>query len=136
MERGNTKHGVARDEQMKNELATAARNGDTTPAAEWADPEAPGTEQPDVAAEPNGALVGGVPPGMTPEDVQLRSALAAHLGKEIYPARRDELLIRLREESAPDRLVHLVAGLPAEEEFANVQDIAVELGLHVESQRF
>jgi hypothetical protein len=126
MERGNTKHGVVQDEQMKNEVESTTQYADATGAQEWAE------DQPDVAAGPSG----GVPPGMAPEDVQLRSALAAHLGKEIYPARRDELLVRLHEENAPDRLIRLVAGLPAEEEFKNVQDIAVELGLHVENQRF
>jgi hypothetical protein len=73
---------------------------------------------------------------MSAQDVELRSALASHLGKEIYPARRDQLLVRLGEENAPDRLVSLVAGLPADEEFENVQDIAVALGLHVETERF
>jgi hypothetical protein len=136
MDRGNTKHGVVRDDVMKREVEGVIRDEHATHAEEWADPEAPGGKRPEGVADPEGALVGGVPHGMTSRDVELRSALAAHLGKEIYPARRDQLLIRLSQENAPDRLVDLVAGLPADDEFENVQDIAVALGLHVESERF
>jgi len=136
MDRGSSKHGFVRDEVLKHEVEGMERAGRATHAEEWADPEPPGEDQPEVAADPDGVLVGGVPPGMTPQDVELRSALAAHLGKSVYPARRDQLVERLGEQQAPDGLIALVEKLPADQEFHNVQEIAVALGLHVETERF
>jgi len=73
---------------------------------------------------------------MTPRDVADRSALASNLGHTVYPADRDALLSRLAENNAPSQLVDRVATLPADETYQNVQEVAVALGLAVESKRF
>jgi Protein of unknown function (DUF2795) len=136
MEQQSDKHGPVHDEALKHEVEGVIRGGGRTRVEEWLDPEPPGEDQPDVDLNPEGTLVGGVPPGMTPEDVEERSELASYLGQHVYPARRDALIERLREQHAPDRLIDLVKALPADQEFKNAQEVAVALGLHVEGERF
>jgi hypothetical protein len=80
--------------------------------------------------------VGGTPPGMSASDVRTRSELARHLGRDVYPADREALLARLREEAAPDHLVDLVAGLPTDGfDYESVQQLARALGLGTEDHR-
>lgn len=133
MEQGSSKHGPVHDESLKHETQGLVRAGRSTRAQEWRDPEPPGEDQPDVSAGSRGP---GVPPGMTPRDVADRSALASNLGHTVYPADRDALLSRLAENNAPSQLVDRVATLPADETYQNVQEVAVALGLAVESKRF
>lgn len=115
MDQGNSKHGRAHDEALKHETAGHGVDPDELPGA---------------------PLVGGVPPGMTQEDVAERSVLASHLGQAVYPAARDDLLARLDDADAPEHLASAVATLPADREFHNVQELAVALGLAVEKERF
>jgi hypothetical protein len=124
------------DEAMKHEVEALMRGRRATRADEWRDPEPSADDEPEVDVAPDTTLVGGTPPGMTPEDVALRAELASYLGKSVYPAGRDELLVVLAQRQAPDRLVQLVATLPADERFMNVNDIAGTLGLGVERKRF
>jgi Protein of unknown function (DUF2795) len=133
MEQGNSKHGPIHDESLKHETQGLIRAGRSTHAEEWRDPEPAGDDQPPVSA---GSQRGGAPPGMTPRDVADRSALASHLGHTVYPADRDALLSRLAENNAPSQFVDRVATLPADETYQNVQEVAVALGLSVESKRF
>jgi hypothetical protein len=136
MERSSNKHGRLLDEELKHETAGLTHAGRSTRAEEWRDPEPSGEDQPEVDARPDGAMIGAVPDGMTPEDVEDRATLASHLGKEVYPARRDELIDKLVELNAPARLVSRVRDLPPDREFQNVQEVAVALGLGVEQHRF
>jgi hypothetical protein len=136
MERGSDKHGPALDDQMKHEVEGTVRGQRGSHAEDWREPEPSGEDQPDVDAAPNASLTGGTPQGMTPDDVELRSQLAAYLGKEVYPAGRDHLLAVLRERNAPDALVGMVARLPEGLEFTNVQEVAEHLGIGVEAHRF
>jgi len=79
---------------------------------------------------------GGTPDGMSEQDVRIRSALAAHLGRDVYPADRDALQRTLRENTAPDALLELIARLPDDgTRYANVQEIATALGLGTEQHR-
>src|SRR5690349_18866170 len=112
MERSD-KHGPRQDEALQNETRGLIQAGRSTRAEEWRDPEPAGEDQPEADFAPNSTLTGGVPEGLTPEGVEERSQLAAHLGKEIYPAYRDEIIDRLVENNAPDRLVSAVRDLPA-----------------------
>jgi Protein of unknown function (DUF2795) len=128
MDQGNSKHGPAHDESLKHEMQGLIRAGRSTRAEEWRDPEP-------LSDEPN-TLTGGVPPGMTPRDVADRSALASHLGHTVYPAVRDEILARLATNNAPGQLVERVSALPANQTYQNVRDLAIALGLAVESKRF
>jgi Protein of unknown function (DUF2795) len=135
VERGSDKHGPHLDEAMKREVEPIIRAGRARNVDDW-NPETSADDQPEAGAAPGTTLVGGTPPGMTPEDVAARAELASYLGKSVYPAARDDLLVVLAERSAPDRLVQLVAGLPADERFTNVNDLAGALGLGVERKRF
>ncbi|MFI6978439.1 DUF2795 domain-containing protein [Embleya sp. NPDC050154] len=77
--------------------------------------------------------VGGTPSGMSATDVRVRSDLARHLGRDIYPADREALLARLRGTSAPDHLVDLLAGLPVDGfDYESVQQLCRALGLGTE----
>jgi len=134
MEQSSNKHGAVRDEILKQEVEGLVRGDLGTRTEDFFEPEAP--EQPVAGADPESALLGGVPPGMTPQDVALRSQLAAYLGKSPDPASAEQLAQRLRGQQAPDRLIALVEKLPADQEFHNVREIAVAMGLSVESQRF
>jgi hypothetical protein len=78
----------------------------------------------------------GTAPGTTERDLDRRAALAAALGKEVWPADRDALLARAEESNAPDGVVADLRRLPAGERFTNVQDVVRSLGLGTEQQRF
>ncbi|GAA3393464.1 DUF2795 domain-containing protein [Cryptosporangium minutisporangium] len=135
MERSD-KHGPRQDEAMARETEGLVRSGHSGRTEEWRDPEPSGEDQPEADFAPNGTLTGGVPEGLTPEGVEGRSELAAHLGKEIYPARRDQLIDRLVENNAPARLVSAVRDLPADAEYQNAGEVASALGYGHEAHRF
>ncbi|MFI5955007.1 DUF2795 domain-containing protein [Cryptosporangium sp. NPDC051539] len=130
------KHGPRVDDELKHETEGLVRGGHSTRSEEWRDPEPSGEDQPDADFAPNSTLVGGVPAGLTPEGVEERSELAAHLGRHIYPAYRDQIIDRLMEENAPARLVTLVGDLPADVQYENAGELASALGLGHESERF
>jgi hypothetical protein len=80
--------------------------------------------------------VPGTPAGTDPTDIERRAALAATLGKEVWPADRDTLVAKAEEANAPDGVLAQLRRLPAGQEFTNVQDVAEALGLGTEQQRF
>jgi hypothetical protein len=75
-------------------------------------------------------------PGTSQGDLDRRAALAEHLGKEVWPAARDELVARAMENNAPDGVLADLRRLPEGETFENVQAVARSLGLGTEQQRF
>ena len=75
-------------------------------------------------------------PGTDQGDIERRAALAEALGKEVWPADRDRLVAKAEESNAPDAVLAQLRRLPAGQEFANVQDVARELGIGTEQQRF
>jgi hypothetical protein len=76
------------------------------------------------------------PSGTDPGDIERRAALAQALGKEVWPADREQLVARAAEVNAPDGIVAQLRRLPAAQEFTNVQDVARALGLGTEQERF
>jgi hypothetical protein len=74
--------------------------------------------------------------GTSPDDVERRAALAEALGKEVWPADRDALVARAEEANADDRVLADLRRLPAGRQFDNVQDVARELGIGTEQERF
>jgi hypothetical protein len=76
------------------------------------------------------------PPGTDEGDIERRSALAAALGKEVWPADRDQLIGKALEGDAPDGVLSQLRRLPEGRQFTNVQDVAQALGLGTEQQRF
>ncbi|MFH0245369.1 DUF2795 domain-containing protein [Streptomyces sp. HK10] len=129
---GKNKTGPARDDELKHEMEGELRAGRSLRMEEDQELQPSGEDQPDVDRAPNTVLTGGTPAGMDQNDVEVRSELARHLGLGLYPADRDAVLGKLRENNAPDRLLSLAQRLPAGQEFRNVQDIARALGLGVE----
>jgi Protein of unknown function (DUF2795) len=75
-------------------------------------------------------------PGTDPESLERRAALAEALGKEVWPADRDTLLAKAEEGNPPDRVLADLRRLPGGRSFATVQEVAQELGLGTEQQRF
>ena len=65
-----------------------------------------------------------------------RAALAEALGKEVWPADRDQLIAKAQEGTAPDRVLSDLRRLPEGQQFENVQDVARALGIGTEQQRF
>lgn len=137
MERGSDKHSARMDDALEAEVHGMMTANRDTRAEAWNSPEPSGEDQPDVDLVPDGTLAGGVPEGMTEEDVELRSELAIRLGKECWPADRDGLLAKAAELNAPDRILALLELLPAGRTFENLQDAwALLSGGAVETQRF
>ncbi|MDX6288170.1 MAG: hypothetical protein QOG53_3655 [Frankiales bacterium] len=136
MERGSDKHGPRLDDELAHETEGLVRAGRSTHAEEWKDPEPSGEDQPDADRVPNATLVGGTPPGMTPDDIEGRAELATYIGKEAYPAVRAQLIDLVIDRNAPDSIIDLVKNLPSDREFHNVNEIWAAVGGQVESERF
>ena len=75
-------------------------------------------------------------PGTDQQDLDRRAALAEHLGKEVWPAGRDDLVAKAQQAGAPGGVLADLRRLPEDRQFANVQEVARALGLGTEQQRF
>ena len=135
MERGSDKHSARMDDALKHEVEGLIRTGHDS-RADWNSPEPSGEDQPDVDRAPNATLTGGVPDGMTEEDVEARSELASYLGKAVYPAVSAVLIETAEGNDAPDRVIARLRALPAGREYVNVQDVWQSLRGGVEAHRF
>ncbi len=136
MERGSDKHSARMDDALEAEVAGMMRAGRDTRAEEWNTAEPSGEDQPDVDRAPDGTMHGGVPEGMTEDDVEERSRLAAYLGKEVWPATGEQLLAVARARSAPDLVLDRLRELPPGRTFVNVQDAWGALQGGIEEHRF
>ncbi|HSA51584.1 MAG TPA: DUF2795 domain-containing protein [Yinghuangia sp.] len=68
--------------------------------------------------------------GLTPRDVHLRTELAHHLRADVFPADRGRILDHLRGDAAHNDVMDLARSLPDDDRrYANVQELAAELGL-------
>ncbi len=136
MERGSDKHSARMDDALEAEVSGMLRAGRETRGEQWNSAEPSGEDQPDVDLAPNATLSGGVPDGMTERDVEERSALAASLGKEVWPAGREVLVAKATEMNAPDDVLQQLHRLPDSAVFDNVQDVWQALQGGTESHRF
>jgi hypothetical protein len=136
VERGSDKVSPRADEELKHQTQGLIRSGHTTHAEEWKDPEPIGEYQPDADLAPDGTLHGGIPAGMSADDVEGRAELATFLGKDAYPMVREQIINLAIDRSAPDRVIDLVRQLPAGREFHNINEVWTTLGGNVESERF
>ncbi len=135
MERGSDKHSARMDDALEAEVSGLIRAGHDN-RADWNSPEPSGEDQPDVDLVPNGTLAGGVPDGMTEQDVERRSELAQYLGR-VWPATSEQVLSVAVENEAPDDILSTLRHLPPGQSFANLQELwSVVSGGHVESHRF
>jgi hypothetical protein len=137
MERGSSKHSARVDDEMTHEVQGMMTAERPTRAEEWKEAEPAGEDQADPGrlGEP-AERQPGVPPGMTTQDVELRSDLAAALPRTLFPADESALLAHLVDDNAPDRLRQLVRQLPTGTLYQNVGEVAEALGLHREEHRF
>ena len=136
MERGSDKVSPRADEELKHQTQGLVRSGHTTHAEEWKDPEPVGEDQPDADRVPDGTLHGGVPQGMSAEDLEGRAELAGYIGKAAYPLVRAQVIDLVMDGEAPQRVIDLVRNLPSDRQFANVNELWTALGGHVEADRF
>jgi len=136
MERGSDKHSARMDDALDAEVRGMMTAGRETRGEDWNSPEPSGEDQPDVDLAPDGTLVGGVPDGMTEQDVADRSELASYLGKECWPADAAALLEKAAGMNAPDAVLERLRGLPQGPVFANVQEAWGALQGGVEAHRF
>ena len=136
MERGSDKVSPRADEELKHRTEGLVRSGHATHAEEWKDPEPAGEDQPDADRAPDGTLHGGVPQGMSAEDLDGRAELAGYIGKAAYPLVREQVLDLVIDGAAPQRVVDLVRRLPSGQRFTNVNEIWTAVGGHVEADRF
>jgi Protein of unknown function (DUF2795) len=130
-DQGTNKTGFARDDELKKETLGELRANRAVRADESLEPRPSGEEQPFA----EGTASGAAPSGMTPEGVYVRSDLARHLDRSVYPARRSALLGALQRHQAPDGLVDRVSALPGDAVYPNVQAVVRALGYGVEDHR-
>ncbi|MFI0262661.1 DUF2795 domain-containing protein [Streptomyces sp. NPDC017056] len=129
MDHGTNKTGPARDDMMKKQIQGELKADRALRAEEDHDPEPSGEDQPDVTRSAGAPFGGSTPDGMTPEAVEIRTEMAQHLGRAVYPADRNAIIGTLRQNNAPDRLVELAQRLPENERYENAQRIVESLGL-------
>lgn len=135
MERGSDKHGRRLDEALKGETAGMMRSGRDTHTEEWKSAEPSGEDEPEVDRVPNATLVGGVPSGMTADDVEGRAQLASYLDRSAFPCGRDGLIEDAVANSAPERVLEQLRSLATGAEYATVNEVWVALGHAVEHGR-
>lgn len=135
MERGNDKHSARMDEALERETRGIVQAGRETRAEDWNTSEPSGEDQPDVDRNPSGTLVGGLPDGLTPDDVAGRSELASVLGKEVWPATGPDLLAKATELGATDAQLQVLSGLPAGPSYGNMAELWQALSGGVEQHR-
>lgn len=118
MERGNTKHGPAQDEQMAHETEGMVRgSAQRGPTEEWRETEPVEDSFPPVVRRP------------PDPDVRDRSDLARVLTRDLFPASRGKLLHRLEDANTPPELAGRVARLPAGRSFGSAHEVFEALGI-------
>jgi hypothetical protein len=120
-------HGPARDDAIKRVEREEAQEL----AKEWPEPEDEGEEAgSDATWAPEGRFA-----GREWEAIELRSDLARHLDRNVFPATRERLLEVLTGQFAEQRLLDLVSSLPEGREYRTVGELARTLGLPTEERR-
>ncbi len=131
MERGSVQHGARVDEEMAEEVAPLTHGAPLeSRAREDLEAEPPGDGEPTPDALVGSGDAGG--PGLSHDDVELRSEIARHLRPHAFPATRDALVAVAEQEGASDAVVALLGTLPGGVEFAQVSDVWRALGGEVE----
>jgi hypothetical protein len=118
MERGNTKHGPVRDEELARETEGIMRgSAQHTHAEAWREREPVDDAIPPVTrGDPDPAVAD-------------RAELARIMTRDWFPADRSGLLARLTDAEAAPGLIARVAGLPERERFGGVHDVLEALGI-------
>jgi hypothetical protein len=124
-------HGPVRDEAVKRQDEAEARQY----AGEWPGPE----EEPEdeTEREATWAPAARLSESPVPEDweaVELRSDLARHLDRTVWPVGRDRLLEILTERNAGDGLLELAGSLPEGQRYENLRELLRALDLEPEER--
>ena len=136
MDRGSSEHSPRMDERLEHDVQGMMKGGRPTHAEEWKEPEPAGEDQADPGqlGEPLDRQPA-PPPGMSREEVELRSLIGEYLHRTVFPADVSGLLDALAQTRAPDRLLQLVRQLPTATMFASLAEVLAALGLHREDHR-
>jgi hypothetical protein len=124
-------HGPRRDEAIKPQDEAEARQY----AGEWPGPE----EEPEDETEREAvwAPAARLAESPVPENwdaVELRSDLARHLDRSVWPVSRKRLLEILTERNAGDRLLERAASLPAGHPYESLSEVLHALDLEPEER--
>jgi hypothetical protein len=117
MDRGSSKHGPQRDDEMERETEDITRTGEPQPGEEWRQTE-PFDEPYSVPED----QMPGTPAGITPSDVDRR-------------ADRGTILDYARQADAPDDVVDALSRLPARRVFHTIGEVVRAIGIHTEDPR-
>ena len=121
-------HGPAEDDAIKRQ----DRSELEAHGEEWPDPDADDDES-DATWAAAGRFAG--TQGWEDwEAVELRSDLARHLDRTVFPATRAQLLQTLEARQADQRLLDLVSSLPGRARFTSLSPLLRALGLPVENR--
>jgi hypothetical protein len=89
-------------------------------------------EDPGEIYAADAGLEPGTPPGMTPDDVRIRSELAISLRPHVFPANREQLVEVARAENASAGLIAALRQLPGDRTFEVLEEVSEALGEHGE----
>lgn len=118
------KHGPRQDEYLEQQT----RGGGHVEEFHQVEPGAL-DDEPDRMSRPTAGAPG---EGMSQHDIDVRSRIAASLGRQAFPGDRDRLLDVAATNQADDAVLANLRRLPAGAEFGNVQDVVRALGVTVE----
>jgi hypothetical protein len=124
-------HGPLRDDAIKRQDEAEARQY----AGEWPGPE----EEPEDETEREAVWAPAARLAESPvpenwEAVELRSDLARHLDRSVWPVSRERLLEILAELDAGDRLLERAASLPEGQHYESLRDLLRALDLEPEER--
>lgn len=124
-------HGPLRDEAIKSQDEAEARQY----AGEWPGPEEePEDETEREATWAPAARLSEPPASEDWEAVELRSDLARHLDRTVWPVNRDRLVEILTERNAGDGLLELTGSLPKGQRYESLRELLRALDLEPEER--
>ncbi|MGR7024127.1 DUF2795 domain-containing protein [Geodermatophilus sp. URMC 62] len=127
------KHNPRLDEELEHEIQGMLKAERATRAHEWREVEPVAEGEPDISANPEGALVGGVPVGMTEDAVVARAELARWLDRADFPSSGPDLVEAALDHRAPDAVVDELRRLPEGETYERIGDVVRALGYPTET---
>jgi hypothetical protein len=136
MERGNAKHSARVDDELAHEVDGIVKGTAGGRAEEFREAEPAGEDQPESSMVPEGDDGSGVPQGMTPEEVELRSRFGRYINRSALPGDRDRLRADAERNEAPDDVLAEIDRLPTGVRFQTVSEAWAALGHHNETQRW
>ncbi|MGY1772786.1 DUF2795 domain-containing protein [Blastococcus sp. SYSU D00813] len=128
-----TKHNPRLDEELEHEIQGMLKAEHATRSHEWREVEPVAEGEPDITADPQGTLVGGVPVGMTEDAVVARAELARWLDRADFPNNGPDLVEAALDHRAPDVVIDELRRLPEGETFERIGDVVRALGYPTET---